>query len=49
MFTIHAGENVVFEVTGNGHGVGMSQYGANYLASQGEKYENILTIINGKV
>ena len=35
-------ENVYMEVTGFGHGVGMSQYGANYLASQGMKYEDIL-------
>lgn len=27
---------------GYGHGVGMSQYGANYLASQGKNYEEIL-------
>ena len=25
-----------------GHGVGMSQYGANYLASQGKTYDEIL-------
>lgn len=34
--------NVTFDVTGNGHGVGMSQYGANYLASLGYDYEQIL-------
>lgn len=33
---------VKFDVTGFGHGVGMSQYGANYLASQGKTYEEIL-------
>ena len=33
---------VVFKVTGNGHGVGMSQYGANYLAAHGYDYEKIL-------
>ncbi len=37
------GENVIFNVKGNGHGVGMSQYGANYMASQGETYDKILT------
>jgi len=34
---------VVFSVTGYGHGVGMSQYGANVLAQQGESYQDILT------
>lgn len=32
----------VFDVSGYGHGVGMSQYGANILASQGEDYSAIL-------
>ncbi len=36
------GENVVFNVKGNGHGVGMSQYGANFMASEGKKYDEIL-------
>lgn len=31
-----------FTVTGYGHGVGMSQYGANYLAEQGANYREIL-------
>ena len=35
-------DKIVFHVTGNGHGVGMSQYGANYAASQGAGYEEIL-------
>ena len=35
-------ENVIFNVKGNGHGVGMSQYGANYMASTGKKYDEIL-------
>lgn len=34
--------NIRMEVTGSGHGVGMSQYGANYLASQGMDYREIL-------
>ena len=34
---------IVFSTTGYGHGVGMSQYGANYMASQGETYDKILT------
>ncbi len=33
----------VFTVYGYGHGVGMSQYGANYMAKQGSTYEEILT------
>lgn len=36
------GDSVSISVTGNGHGVGMSQYGANYLASCGKNYEEIL-------
>ena len=33
---------VHFDVTGYGHGVGMSQYGANYLAAEGKNYAEIL-------
>lgn len=33
---------VTFQVTGYGHGVGMSQYGANALAQQGKTYQEIL-------
>ena len=36
------GDEVVFDVRGYGHGVGMSQYGANYLAGQGYGYKEIL-------
>ncbi len=36
------GENIIFDVKGNGHGVGMSQYGANYLAEIGSDYKTIL-------
>jgi stage II sporulation protein D len=32
-----------FSVTGYGHGVGMSQYGANALARDGEDFRGILT------
>lgn len=32
----------IFKVKGYGHGVGMSQYGANYLAEQGKTYKEIL-------
>lgn len=42
-FTVETGEDsVTFRVTGYGHGVGMSQYGANTLAQQGMTYEEIL-------
>lgn len=34
--------NVVFSVTGYGHGVGMSQYGANVLAKEGKTAEEII-------
>ncbi len=34
--------NIKMSVKGYGHGVGMSQYGANYLASQGTGYKEIL-------
>lgn len=36
------GEKVVFYVTGYGHGVGMSQYGANALAKSGKSWKEIL-------
>ena len=35
-------QGVTFSVTGYGHGVGMSQYGANALAKQGKTYDEIL-------
>ncbi len=35
-------DTVIFKVTGYGHGVGMSQYGANYCAKQGMNYKEIL-------
>ena len=42
-FTVGAdADTVTFQVTGYGHGVGMSQYGANALAGQGENFEGIL-------
>lgn len=42
-FTVETGEaSVTFRVTGYGHGVGMSQYGANALAQQGMAYKEIL-------
>lgn len=42
-FTLSSdGINVLFTVKGYGHGVGMSQHGANLLAQKGENYRNIL-------
>ena len=37
------GDNVTFNVTGYGHGVGMSQYGANAMAKEGKTYKDILS------
>jgi stage II sporulation protein D len=43
-FTLTAeGEELVFQVTGYGHGVGMSQYGANAMAQAGSDWREILT------
>lgn len=36
------GENIKFSVIGYGHGVGMSQTGADALAKQGYNYEDII-------
>lgn len=42
-FTVEAsGDSVIFRVTGYGHGVGMSQYGANELAKEGKTWQEIL-------
>lgn len=35
-------EGMTFQVTGFGHGVGMSQYGANTMAKEGKSYPEIL-------
>lgn len=35
-------DKVIFSVTGYGHGVGMSQYGANGMAKEGHSYDEIL-------
>ena len=43
-FRVEAGaDEVVFSVTGYGHGVGLSQYGANAMAKAGRTWEEILT------
>ena len=39
----HADGKFVFTVRGYGHGVGMSQYGANTMARQGSSYREILS------
>ena len=36
------GDNVIFSVIGYGHGVGMSQTGADSMAKAGSNYEEIL-------
>ena len=36
------GDQITFSVAGYGHGVGMSQYGANVMASNGMTYREIL-------
>ena len=36
------GENVIIETKGYGHGVGMSQYGANGMAKEGYSYREII-------
>lgn len=42
-FTIEAdSEQIIFHVRGYGHGVGMSQYGANALARQGKTFDEII-------
>lgn len=43
-FSVSAGEEgITFTVTGYGHGVGMSQYGANVLAERGKTWREILS------
>ncbi|WP_423800083.1 stage II sporulation protein D [Neobacillus sp. SAB-20_R2A] len=36
------GNNIVITTRGNGHGVGMSQYGANGMAAEGKNYKDIV-------
>ena len=43
MFSIEVNEdNIVFKVTGYGHGVGMSQTGADSMAKNGNTYDEII-------
>lgn len=41
-FEIKEEDKITFTVHGYGHGVGMSQYGANFMASKGKNYKDIL-------
>lgn len=41
-FILEISDNIYITTYGYGHGVGMSQYGANYLAKKGYNYEQIL-------
>ncbi len=44
VFTVKAtADTVTFNVSGYGHGVGLSQYGSDYLARQGMNYKEILS------
>ncbi|WP_366247780.1 stage II sporulation protein D [Terribacillus aidingensis] len=36
-------DHLIFQTKGYGHGVGMSQYGANGMAAEGKSYKDILT------
>ena len=43
-FTVRVqGADLVFSTVGYGHGVGLSQYGARYLALDGQTYDQILS------
>lgn len=39
----YSGSNMIFTVTGNGHGIGLSQYGADGMAKNGSDYKEIVT------
>lgn len=41
-FSVEVSENITFSVTGYGHGVGMSQTGADAMAKVGSTYEQII-------
>lgn len=42
-FTVHIeGDKVIFKTVGYGHGVGLSQVGANYMATAGKSYKEII-------
>ncbi|KAB2336534.1 stage II sporulation protein D [Cytobacillus depressus] len=37
------GENIIINTRGYGHGIGMSQYGANGMAAEGKNYKDIIS------
>ncbi|WML46221.1 stage II sporulation protein D [Neobacillus sp. PS3-40] len=39
---VRKGNNIIISTRGYGHGVGMSQYGANGMASEGDNYQEII-------
>lgn len=39
---VRKGDNIIISTQGYGHGVGMSQYGANGMASEGKDYQEIV-------
>lgn len=41
-FNVEIGENIIFNVVGYGHGVGLSQTGADAMAKTGANYEQII-------
>lgn len=41
-FNVEVGENITFSVMGYGHGVGLSQTGADSMAKQGSNFEQII-------
>ncbi len=41
-FEIQIGQDVKISTKGFGHGVGMSQYGANFMAEEGKSYDQII-------
>ena len=41
------GNTLIFYVTGYGHGVGLSQYGANEMAKEGYSWQEILEYFSG--
>lgn len=40
---VYKNSSFIFTVSGSGHGVGMSQFGANYMAQQGSDYKEIIS------
>ena len=42
-FSIDVNDDITITTKGYGHGVGLSQYGANLMAKEGYNYKQILT------